>query len=152
MKQSVAKLVSVILARISEEPGEPHSESGIRLWLSRQGYNQRDIDAAMKLVRPRFAHSAGAPPHRPVPVRPLSLSEQQKLSQDARDALARLDMYELIDPIERELLLDRLNHFEGEVGLDELEYLVWWLLTATRDLDYQQTVRQIVDGQGATLH
>jgi len=152
MKQRVVEMVDAILKRMEEHPEAPHTENGIRSWLAQQGYNKRDIDDAIRLVRPRFA----APPQPtrpgPVSVRPLSEAEQQKLSPEAREALARLAYYTLIDPFEREMVLDRLNHFEGEVGLEELDYLLSWVVYSTRDFETQQTMYSVLEGQGETFH
>lgn len=151
MKPSVTELVSVILAKIRENPGEPQSENGLRSWLRLQGYNKRDIDAAIKLVRPRFVARPRVAEYRPGSVRSLSLLEEHKLTPEARDALARLDMYELIDPFEREMILDRMHQFEGVVGLQELDYLVSWIVCGGRDVEFQQAISQVLDGQSGML-
>jgi len=151
MKPSITELVSVILAKIRENPREPQSESGLRSWLKRQGYNKRDIDAAIKLVRPRFGPRPHVSEYRPGAVRSLSLLEEHKLTSEARDALARLEMYELIDPFEREMILDRMHQFEGPVGLQELDYLLSWIVCGGRDVEFQQAISQVLDGQGGML-
>ncbi len=152
MKQSLVKLVDAILKHIEEQPEGAQNESLLRSWLAGQGYNKRDIDAAMKLVRPRFLSPASIEPYRPGPLRVLSPQEEQKLSCEARDALVRLELYGLISMYERELLLDHLNHFEAEIGLDELDYLLSWLVCSTRDVESQQTIYGVLEGQSSTLH
>jgi len=152
MKHSVTELVNAILAKIDENPSEPHNETRIRSWLAGEGYPQRDIDAAIKLVRPRFEPQRHVSEYRPGSIRLLSLFEAHKLTPAARDALARLDMYELIEPFEREMLLERLDHFDGEIGLEELDYLLAWIVTGGRDVEYRQTMSQILEGKGDMLH
>ncbi|MCP4642959.1 MAG: DUF494 domain-containing protein [bacterium] len=154
MKQSLARLVDVILRRIEEQPDSPQSEKGLRSWLVRQGYAKRDIDAAMKLVLPRFQeYMDGGPPFRPTSVRALSPSEEHKLTGEARAALLRLEFYELVSPYERETILDRLNHFDGPVGMEELDYLLSWLVCGARDYESQQTIYGVLEGDGhTTLH
>jgi uncharacterized protein Smg (DUF494 family) len=151
MKHSLTKLVDVILRRIQENPEATPSEKGLRTWLARQGYDKRDIDAAMKLVVPRFA---GAPmneqPH--MTVRMLSAYEEYKLSIEARNALVRLEVYGLLSPYEREMVLDYLNHYEGEVGLEELDYLLSWMVCSNRDVEFQQTFYNVFEGKGDTVH
>jgi len=85
-------------------------------------------------------------------MRTLNLYEEYKLTPDARAALMRLEMFELIDADERELIFDRLNHFDGVVGMEELEYLVSWLICSTRDVESQQTVYSVLFGEGSTYH
>ncbi|MBX7258207.1 MAG: DUF494 domain-containing protein [Candidatus Hydrogenedentes bacterium] len=152
MKQLVTKLVDVILKRLEEQPDAVPTENGIRSWLTGQGYKKRDIDAAIKLVAPRFLSVSRENALSRVPVRTLSLLEEYKLLPEARDALARLDMYGLIDPYEREMILDRLNHFDGLVGLDELDYLLSWVVCGGRDVESQQTIFGVLEGDSQTLH
>ncbi len=152
MKQSLTKLVDVILKRIEEQTDSIPSESGIRTWLAGQGYKKRDIDAAMKLVGRRFSQTPIVVERYPRAVRTLSLLEEYKLSAPARDALARLELYGLIDPMEREMILDRLNHFEGEVGLEELDYLISWVVCGGRDFESQQTIYGVMEGEEEVFH
>ncbi len=159
MKQTLVKLVDVILRRIEEHPETRQNEGRIRSWLLRQGYNKRDIDAAIKLVRPKLAKSGGPldnrPPHgayRPTPVRRLLPFEEQKLTSEAQAALARLEQFELLSVHERELILDRLNHFDGPVGLEELDYLLSWLICSGRDYESQHTIYTVFEGEGGALH
>lgn len=153
MKPQLAELVDVILRRLEEQPGAYLSESGMRVWLVKQGYNKRDIDAAIKLVWPRISMMMTAvPERRPGAVRQLSSFESFKLSTEARNALTRLELFELIDPYEREMLLERLGQFEGEVGMDDLDYLLSWVLYATRDVETQQTICSVFEGNRNTLH
>ncbi len=146
MKQTLSKLVDVILQKLAEEPGASPSETGLRTWLLRQGYAQPDIEAAMSVVR------RGAAPIQPSEsrlgkVRHLSDYEEFRLLPEARAALARLEMYELIQPQEREAMLERLDQFEGPIGLADLEYLVNWVVCPTRDVETQQTIYQVLDGR-----
>lgn len=153
MKPSLVKLVDVILRKIEERSaGAQVSESGIRSWLVRQGYNKREIDAALKLVRPCFETDHRVIHHSPASARVLSVLEEYKLTEEARDALVRLELYQLIEPHEREAILDRLNHFDGEVGLDELDYLLSWVVCGVRDVESQQTILNVLEKQGDTLH
>jgi uncharacterized protein Smg (DUF494 family) len=152
MKQSLTKLVDVILKHIEEQPETFSNETGIRNWLAGQGYKKRDIDAALKLVSRRLLPP---PVVRETPrraLRALSVHEEFKLSPDAKAALARLEILNLIDPIEREMILDRLGHFDGEVGLDELDYLLSWVVCGGRDVESQQTILGTLDTETDTYH
>jgi len=152
MKQVLSELINVILQRLEEHPESPPTEHGMRKWLAGQGYTKRDIDAAMRLVgaelpsdRPESRRTTGT-------VRHLSNVEAYKLSKEARDALARLELYELIDPYEREMVMDRVAQMEGQVTLEDLDYLLSWFLMGTRDVESQQTLYQVFEGSGGTLH
>lgn len=153
MKQGLTELVNVILRRIAEQSDTPPSESGIRQWLMGQGYRKRDIDAAMRLLRPRISVPTPVFGNRePGAVRTLSDYEARKLTSEARNALARLDLFELVSPVEREMLLDRMLQYEGEIGLDELDYLLSWAIYSVRDVESQQTIYNTVEGHRETLH
>ncbi len=151
MKQTVAELVDVILRRLDERPGTPPTEGGMRNWLAGQGYNKRDIDKAIDVVRPHLAQTSHLVKQIPGSVRHLSGFEANKLAPEARDALARLDVYELMNPLEREMLMERIVQSEGEVGMEELDYLVSWILCSTRDVESQQTVLDVFEGTQAEL-
>ena len=150
MKVQLAELVNVILRKLEEQPEAPPSEKRMRSWLAHQGYNKRDIEAAIKLVWPRVVPVASMP-RVPGLVRHLSSFEVCKLTREARDALARLELYELIDPAEREMLLERLGQFEGEVGMEDLDYLLSWVMGSSRDVESQQTIYGVFEGH-RTLH
>jgi hypothetical protein len=151
MKQSLSQLVDVILQKLAEDSGESPSELGIRTWLLRQGYAQRDIDAAMSMVR-RGVGPIAPSQSRLGKVRHLSGYEEFRLLPETRAALARLEMYELIEPQEREAMLERLDQFEGPVTLADLEYLVNWVVCPTRDVETQQTIYRVLDGRVTAGH
>ncbi len=152
MKHSLTDLVDVIIRRMEERPEARPSEKGLRLWLSGQGYNKTEIDAALKLARPRFAVLPAETDGNAATVRLLSIYEEYKLTPEARQALARLEVYGLLSAYERESILDYLNHYEGEVGVEELDFLLAWMVCSNRDVGFQQTFYTIFEGKGHTLH
>ncbi len=151
MKQSLTKLVDVILQKLAERPEGSAPEHGLRTWLLREGYTKPDIDAAFKMVEPPIG-SARDRTSSPAALRQLSDYESYRLSPEARDALTRLDLYELLDPHEREMLLERLDQFEGVVGKRDLDFLLHWLVCPTRDVEHQQTIFNVLDGNRSTIH
>jgi len=152
MKQYLTQLVDEILQKIQEQPGAVPTETGIRKWLLHKGYAKTDIDAAMAMVQPRMQSLAHVVESGPGTIRHLSAYENFKLSKDAQAALVRLELYELLDPFEREMILERLDQFDGEIGMDELDYLVSWVVCSHRDVEHQQTVYNALEGKGNTLH
>ncbi|MBI2433334.1 MAG: DUF494 family protein [Candidatus Hydrogenedentes bacterium] len=152
MKQTLDKLVIDILRHIEEHPEFQPSEKGIRSWLTRQGYKKREIDAAIRHLDTRMKTGPQVARRQAGFVRQLSRYETLKMSPEARDALVRLELYELITPYERELLLERLVQFEGELGLEDLDYLLSWILCTTRDVETQQTIYSVFEGTKSTLH
>lgn len=152
MKQSLIELVDVILRRIQEQPERAKSESGLRKWLAGQGYKKRDIDAAMKLVGARIAPDQMDHQSQPAPIRALAEIEFHKMTTEARDALSRLEFYGLISPQEREAILDNVIQFDGRIGLDELDYLLSYIVCGGRDFESQQTIYNVMEGQTETFH
>lgn len=153
MKEMVAELVHVILQRSQETGLAPAADTGIRAWLASKGYKKRDIEAAMKVVRAR-AESADRParPARHGAMRQLSPWEHSKMTPEARAALARMEQYELLSGYEREMLLERISQMEGEVTIDDLDYLVSWLLCSVRDVETQSTLFQVFEGDKKVLN
>jgi uncharacterized protein Smg (DUF494 family) len=151
LKQSIIKLVDAIIKQIEEHPEVVQTENGLRSWLAREGYSKRDIDDALQLVRPKVSRTR-VETRQMHTARALSEYEQFKLSSEARDALLRLESRGLLDLHEREMILDRLQQFEGEVGLEELDYLVSWLVCSTRDYETQRLVYDVFEGNRENIH
>ncbi len=152
MKAAIVELVNVILQHLDEGAEKTPSVQGVRVWLADKGYNKRDIEAALALVAPRFARPVTHASHTPSAIRHLSSYEACKLSTEARDALVRIELHELIEPHEREMLLERLNQFDGEVSMDDLDYLLSWLLYSTRDVESQQTIYSVFEANPTAIN
>ena len=152
MKHTLIKLVDAIIRRIEEHPDTAQSESGIRSWLRGQGYSKRDIDAVMRMVRPHVRRQSSRDARLPALARALTPYEEQKLTPDGKAALARLDYYGLLDPAEREMVLERLDQFDGSVGMDELDYLLSWLVCGGRDYESQHTLYRVFEGDTQQFH
>lgn len=152
MKHQLAELVNVILQHIEESAEAPPSETGLRSLLAREGYKKRDIEAAMRLVMPRFHSEVKVVRSNPGSVRHLSPYERYKFSSEVRDALARLELYELLDPYERELLMERLTQLEGMVTMEDLDYALSTLTCMTRDVETQHTIFDVLEGGGESRH
>ena len=150
MKEMVAELVHVILQRSQETGVSPVADNSIRSWLTAKGYKKRDIEAAMKVVHSRLERPGKSARHGAM--RQLSPWEYSKFTPEARAALARLDQYEMLSGYEREMLLERASQMEGEVTLDDLDYLVSWLLCSVRDFETQNTLFQIFEGAKKVLN
>ncbi len=146
MKPVLVKLVDAILKHLEEHPESTPTEQGIRKWLNQQGYAKRDIDCAIRLLKPCFGKNRPSVNHEPpVTTRPFTDIELNKLRPVARDILVRLEVYGLLEPFEREAILEKISSFEGTVGLEELEYLLSWLVFTVRDVETQQTFLRVIE-------
>jgi uncharacterized protein Smg (DUF494 family) len=152
MKQSLIELVDVILQKMEDDPETQLTENVIRTWLQGKGYAKRDIDAALRLVRPRMEAPASPLTSPELTVRALSQYEELKLKPEAHKALVRLELFGLIEPMEREMVLERVSQYEFEVGVEELDYILSWVVGFGRDVETQQTIYNVLDGGDYTVH
>ncbi|MBI2422513.1 MAG: DUF494 family protein [Candidatus Hydrogenedentes bacterium] len=152
MRQSLTEAVDAILRRLEEVPESPLTEHGIRSWLAGQGYSKRDIEDAIKLVKPQIRTISRMPQPARGALRHLSILDVFRMTPEAKTALTRLELYEMIEPHERDLLLDRMSQIEGEIGLDDLDYLLSWILCTTRDVESQQTIYNVFEGNAEGVH
>ena len=152
MKQSVAKLVDVILEKLAEHPEKPPSEGRLRVWLVQQGYKKRDIDAAMKALWLRMNPEPSTASQRQTPVmaRQLVPYEALKISSEAQKALARLAQYQLLDGYEFEAVVERLTQMEGEAGLEDLDGILAYVC-AGRDIESQQIIYHVIENNRSML-
>jgi Smg protein len=152
MKQSLSKLVDVILEKIEENPDKMTSESGIRAWLRGQGYGPRDIDAAMRLLGRRIEPRPAPQTSGLTAIRVYSEWEESKLSPEARQALTRLELHGLLDAYEREMILDKAYQIEGRIDVDGLDYLLGWVAGSLRDVESQRTLYDVLDDRKDLYH
>ena len=152
MKTSVVKAVHAVLRQMEETPGALATESKVRSWLARQGFNKRDIEAAIKLMSTRLAGSLSVESSGPRAIRQFAPFEYARLSADARSALMRLEMNDLIDPMEREMIIERLLHHEGDMDMEALDYLLSAVFGAMRNVEAQNAMFSTLEGFGPTVH
>lgn len=150
MKPPITKLVDKIIRKLQESGGDLPSKAGIRTWLTRQGYASKDVDAAIEVVGTDWGDSKSA--DTPLQTRVLSAYESYFLSAEALAALTRLEMYGMISPTERELILDKLDQFDGEMDMAALEYLISTQICAGYDIAHQQMIYQVLDGRTDMFH
>ena len=151
MKPSVVKVVNAILQQLEVSPESLASESHLRSWLTKQGYKPRDIDAALAFVAPRLLSSV-VPDVFPRAMRQFALFEHTKLSAEARSAIARLEVNDLIEPAEREMIIDRMLQMEGEVDIEALDYLLSNYFSTVRNNETQTAMFNTFEGFGPTYH
>ena len=144
MKQAIYEIIDAIIEQVSHQPKGPGMESHLRNWLVDKGFNLSDVNTALLYMRPHLQKVNANHRYAPGLVRHLSAYESHKISDEAQAALARLEMYELIDPLERELLIERLLQMDSDTSIEELDILLAWILYATRDVESQQTIYNVI--------
>jgi uncharacterized protein Smg (DUF494 family) len=150
MKTSITQLVDKIVQKLQENTTAVPSVAGIRNWLCKQGYCASDVDEALQELKPQLdsMSSLSVPQH----TRVLSPYESFLLTSEAKSALMRLELYGLIGMAEREILLERLEQYEGEIDLGGLEYVLSTHICAGYDVAHQQIMFQVLDGSEGYFH
>jgi uncharacterized protein Smg (DUF494 family) len=145
MKQSITKIVDRIIQKLQESRREVPSEAGLRSWLRNEGYAPKDVEAAIRVIKPQLnsRSNSDALPQ----MRIYSPYESLFLTPEAKAALMRLEMYGIIGSQEREIILERVDQFDGELDLSALEYLVSTYVCSGLDDAHQQMIYQILDGK-----
>lgn len=151
MKLSVAKLVNEILEHLVSATGKAPSEKAMRTFLLRRGYNRRDIESAIEFIN---AHLVERPVYsrQSLSVRHLAFYESTKITQDAYQAMTRLELMGLLDPMEREVLLERFIHSEGQADMEALDFALSYFIGTARNAETQQTMISVFEGYSPTLH
>jgi uncharacterized protein Smg (DUF494 family) len=151
MKLSVAKLVNVILERMASSRGKLPTEKAMRTYLLRQGYNHRDIDSAIEIINSHLAQKPVYSSQSP-PVRQLAFYETTKVNSDVHQAMTRLELMGLLDPFEREVLLERFIHSDGQADMEALDFALSFVVGTARNAEAQQTMLTVFEGYSPTLH
>ncbi len=151
MKVSVAKLVNVILEHVASQQGKLPTEKSMRTLLLRQGYKKQDIDSAIEIIN---THLAQKPVYstQPPPVRQLAFYESTKISTEVHHTITRLELLGLLEPFEREILLERFIHSEGQADMETLDYALSYMVGPGRNAETQQTLLTVLEGYSPTLH
>lgn len=151
MKISVAELVSVILEQMDAAGEKPFPEKTVRSRLIKQGYNRRDIDSAFKLINTHLSEKPVLNETMPS-IRHLAFFESTKVQQDVHHAMTRLELMGLLEPYEREMLLERFIHSEGQADMEALDFALSYIIGTGRNAESQQAMLSIFEGFSPTIH
>ena len=151
MKISVAELVSVILEEMNGTSGKPFTEKAVRSHLIKQGYKRQDIDSAFKVIHTHLSEKPVM--HETMPsLRHLAFFESNKIHTDVHHAMTRLELMGLLEPYEREMLLERFIHAEGQADMEALDFALCYIIGAGRNAEAQQAMFSIFEGFSPTMH
>ncbi len=151
MKATVAKLVSYILEHIADKHDKAPSEKAMRSLLARKGYKRRDIDVAFEVINNQLMDKPVLSDAMP-PLRQLAFYENNKIQQDVHHAMTRLEMMGLIEPIEREMLLERFLHTDGPADMEALDFALSYIICTGHNVEVQQTMLTVFEGFSPTIH
>ncbi|MCK5862429.1 MAG: DUF494 family protein [Candidatus Hydrogenedentes bacterium] len=151
MKISVAKLVDVILEKMDAASEKPFPEKSVRSHLIKQGYNRRDIDSAFTLINSHLSEKTLLNESQPA-LRQLAFFESTKVQRDVQHTIMRLELLGLLEPYEREMLLERFIHSEGQADMEALYFALSYIIGTTRNAESQQAILSIFEGYSPTMH
>ena len=117
------------------------------------GYASQEIDEVLDVL---FASRDGVRETRPLwneaIIRSLSDIEQAKLSDEARSVLRRVELYGLLTPEELEIVLEQALRSDGVVSREEMEYILASTIYGSRDVEAQQTLFNVMEGNTFLYH
>jgi uncharacterized protein Smg (DUF494 family) len=151
MKISVAELVNVILEQMSGTTEKPFTEKAMRSRLIKQGYKRSDIDSAFKLINTHLSEKPVLNETTPS-IRHLAYYESNKIQTDVHHAMTRLELMGMLEPYEREMLLERFIHSEGQADMEALDFALSYIIGTGRNAEFQQAMLSIFEGFSPTLH
>ncbi|NLN93946.1 MAG: DUF494 domain-containing protein [Candidatus Hydrogenedens sp.] len=151
MKTAVQNLVYMILLRMAASNGSLSLGDGLRLELEEAGYNGSDIEIAFEYVSGRIKDQQSYDPAFPSR-RHLNYFESLKINPDVLETLIKLEQMGLIEPIEREVLLEGFQHAEGQADLDDLDYALSVMIGPKRNNEAQNALMTVSDGYIPTYH
>lgn len=151
MKISVAELVSVILEEMNETNEKPFTEKAVRSHLIKQGYKSQDIDSAFEIIHTHLSEKPTM--HEIMPsIRHLAFFESNKIHSDVHQAITRLELMGLLEPYEREMLLERFLHTDGQADMEALDFALCYIIGAGRNTEAQQAMFSVFEGLSPTMH
>ncbi len=151
MKVTVAKLVSVILEKLEATGDKPPTEKAMRVYLMRQGYKRTDIDTALEFINTNLTDAPVYSDQMPA-MRQLAFYETTKVGREVHHTMARLELLGLLNPMEREMLLERFIHSEGQADMESLDFALAYMVGTTRNAETQQALLSAFEGYGPTVH
>ena len=151
MKTAVQNLVYMILLRMAASNGSLSLGDGLRLELEEAGYNGSDIEIAFEYVSGRIKDQQSYAPAFPSR-RQLNYFESLKINPDVLETLIKVEQMGLIEPIEREVLLEGCQHAVGQADLDDLDYALSVMIGPKRNNEAQNALMTVSDGYIPTYH
>jgi len=158
MQHRLDELLEFIMKEMAGSLGLLGRGDRVRQLLTKKGYKQTEIDAALQMIQAVSAQVAGSETtvYENVPAdgsrptyRVLSPWEQAKLTVGAQQQLMRLERAGLLLPEEREAVLERAMEVEGMVDGEEMRALVAWTVFPTGDAGRYKILLELIDDTGS---
>ncbi len=130
MKESVLDVLMYLFESFADSEDEPEPDRNeLKEELERAGFHDREIDRALDWLD--GLNSAGATSNAPqqMALRVFDTAEQERLDPPSRGYLLHLEQIGILQPIQRELVIDRLLALDSEeIDVEQTKWVVMMVL------------------------
>ncbi|HNZ48403.1 MAG TPA: DUF494 family protein [Candidatus Hydrogenedentes bacterium] len=151
MKNDVQNLVTIIMQRIAASNGAVSVGDVLRAELQKDGFKEKDINVAFEFVSSGMQGKMSFDLKFPAR-RHLNVFESFKIQEEVMETISKLEQMGLLDPMEREALLENIQHSDGRADKDDLEYALSVMLAPKRNSEAQNALLTVSEGYTPTFH
>lgn len=132
MKENVLDVLMYLFENyMDDETEEQPDQESLKVELLRAGFPNGEIDKAFDWLEGLAAVQDVQPYQDGIPansVRVFTKLEMEKLDVEARGFLLFLEQVGALDPVSRELVIDRVMALEDQIDLDQLKWIILLVL------------------------
>ncbi len=158
MKENVLDLLMYLFENyIYDEPDEEPDRESLGESLEEAGFSSGEINRAFAwldgLAEQRKLPELGG--HENNPIRIYTEDENRRLDINARGFIMYLENAGVLDPLRREMVIDRLAALEtGEIGLEDVKWVILMVLfnQPGQEANYAWMEDLMFDGEGEYRH
>ncbi|CAB1277290.1 DUF494 family protein [Candidatus Nitrosacidococcus tergens] len=135
MKESIFNiLVYLFQQHIDNEAGQQLNKESLSIELAQAGFHHTEIDKAFnwleRLVVPQYNEESKQLLVESISIRIFTPEEQKKLNSECQGFLLLLEQVGILDPMTRELVIDRVMELGSEeFSLDQLKWVILMVLS-----------------------
>jgi Smg protein len=158
MKENVLDLLMYLFENyIYDEPEEEPDRDSLSQSLEEAGFSAGEIERAFSwldgLAEQRELPEIGGHEHNPIRV--FTPEEHRRLDVDARGFILYLENIGVLDPLRREMVIDRLAALETEdISLEDVKWVILMVLfnQPGQEANYAWMEDLVFDDEGAYRH
>ena len=130
MKESVLDVLMYLFESYVESNDQPEpSRSELKVELGRAGFHDREIDRALDWLDGLNATSTASGATYGTALRVFDSAEQERLDAASRGYLLQLEQIGILQPSQRELVIDRLLALDSEeIDVEQTKWVVMMVL------------------------
>ena len=132
MKETVLDVLMYLFECFVDSEDDPEPDRNeLREELERAGFREREIDRALDWLDGLNVNdvSADAPAPRSATVRIYDRLEQERLDPQCRGYMLHLEQIGILNPTQRELVIDRLMALDGsDIDIEQIKWVVMMVL------------------------